>query len=239
MLDRKPLSMTRLPAKGILAFTLASAAMYAGACLPGGDDAIDPALADVIFEGSATHPALADLLAVLPTPDLARAPQITHPPTNSVLEAKSITTFEWDPTGPTAALDSPRAPLAPQLEPALSPATALAPALLPTLAPPAPPAALTWLRDLVGPERSAHAAHAPMLGPGYFLLFSTPEKPRILRVFTTHTSYTPDETAWAQLRTAGAWTKLEVVSAGFARDGLLTGTGPFEGDPIEFCIEEF
>jgi len=218
--------MMRWLTRGVVAFSVATASVYGGACLSPdeSEQPVDPAFADVVFEGDTSDTALASLLEVAPVRDVLRGPRMVSPSADSVLEAASVITFEWTPNGATAA----RAPGAPR---APTP-------LLNALAAPERQPSLAWLAALLGPEGEAHAARPAMLGPGYFLLFSTPESPRLLRVFTTHTRYTPDENAWAQLRTAGTWTKLIVVSAGFARDAMLPGTGPFQGDPIEFCIEE-
>lgn len=78
---------------------------------------------------------------------------------------------------------------------------------------------------------------APPNDTGYFLLFSTDATPRLLRVFTTKQSYTPDAKAWATLSSVGEWTKLSIFSASFFGDRLVGG-GPWKGDSIEFCIEK-
>ncbi len=158
---------------------LAGAALLSTACgAPEPPVVADPALADVVFEGGATAPALAALLAATPVKDPVKGPTIDSPPDQSLFRASSVPTFEWHPGTPMTA------------------------------------------------------------SPGYFLLFSTTKSPRLLRVFTTKTSYTPDDDAWATLRSAGMWTKLSPFSASFADERMLPSSGPFGGAPIEFCIEE-
>jgi hypothetical protein len=94
-----------------------------------------------------------------------------------------------------------------------------------------------WLRELLGPERAARADQGPLDGVGYFLLFSSEKNPRILRVFTTDTSYLPDAKAWNALATAGIWTTLTITTATFASDDLVPNEGPFVGTPIQFCVD--
>jgi hypothetical protein len=77
----------------------------------------------------------------------------------------------------------------------------------------------------------------PLNGAGYFLLFSTDATPRLLRVFTTKTSYTPSASAWATLASAKTWTTLDIFAASFVDDALAPGGGPFKGTSIAFCIE--
>jgi hypothetical protein len=145
-----------------------------------------PALADVVFQGSADGPALDALLAVAPKASTDAAPIIDSPVDGTVLPADPPQRFAWH---------------------------------LPVTAQPAP------------------AGQEPLNGVGYFLLYSTDATSRLFRVFTTETSYTPDEAAWATISSAGIWTKLTVVSATFADDQIAPGGGPFVGTPILFCVE--
>jgi hypothetical protein len=61
--------------------------------------------------------------------------------------------------------------------------------------------------------------------------------PRLFRVFTTDTSFAPDEAPWTTISSAGTWTTLTVVSATFADDKIAPDGGPFVGTPIQFCVE--
>jgi len=200
--------MARATTVGLF-IALSSAVVYGGACA--GDAPLDPALADVVFQGEADGPALDQLLAATPVMNAARAAVIDAPPTGTILKASSIATFTWHAGGAAAAR--------------------LPPSLLP---PPARPEPAPWLRDLVGPERAARAGQS---GVGYFLQFSTEKTPRLLRVFTTGTSYTPDAKAWKTLSAAMIWTTLSIFTATFDDDALMAGQGPFEGTPILFCID--
>jgi hypothetical protein len=200
--------MARATTVGVFC-VLTSGALYGGACAKAAP--LDPALADVVFEGEATGPALDSLLAATPVMSAARAAVIDAPPTGTILKASSIATFTWHAAGATTAR--------------------LPPSLLPR---PARPEPAPWLRDLVGPERAARASES---GVGYLLQFSTETTPRLLRVFTSDTRYTPDAKAWKTLSAAMIWTQLSIFTATFEDDALVAGEGPFEGTPILFCID--
>ncbi len=89
-------------------------------------------------------------------------------------------------------------------------------------------------RSLLGPSE-AHAHGTPINGRAYFLVFSTPDKPKLLRVFTTLLSYTPDDAAWQKLVGAGEVTA-SVVNALFETNRVTQDGGPFQGDEISFTV---
>ena len=160
---------------GVVSCGLAAAALGCGSSdAPAAEPAIDPALADVVFEGSAEAAALEQLLAAQPSSDPARGPVIDSPSADATLPAFPAVTFAWHPG-------------------------------------------------------------APMSGAEYFLVFATEQDPSLLRVFTSATTYLPDDAAWATLRSVGTWTALSIESAAFA-DGQLVD-GPYQGTPVAFCIE--
>jgi hypothetical protein len=75
-----------------------------------------------------------------------------------------------------------------------------------------------------------------MSGRGYLLAFASLDTGEpYFRVFTSGTSYTPDQAHWAKLAT-GTWTTLHVVSATFEGDQLAGGASPVNGQVIKFCI---
>lgn len=84
--------------------------------------------------------------------------------------------------------------------------------------------------------RPAYAHGAPINGRGYFLVFSTPSSPKLLRVFTTDLTYTPDATAWATLVSVGGPISLTVTNAIFEDNRIAQGGGPFAGSAISFSI---
>lgn len=101
-----------------------------------------------------------------------------------------------------------------------------------------PPPLQEWpatFAAMLGP-RVAHAHGAPVNGRGYFLVFSTPSSPKLLRVFTTDLTYTPDTTAWATLVSAGGPISLTVTNAIFEDNRIAQGGGPFAGSAMSFSI---
>lgn len=77
-------------------------------------------------------------------------------------------------------------------------------------------------------EGEAYAHGAPISGRAYFVVFQTPTNPKLLRVFTTNLSYTPDDAAWQKLVSAGQFTA-RIGNAIFDENKVAEGGGPFVG----------
>ena len=73
----------------------------------------------------------------------------------------------------------------------------------------------------------------------HLLIFSTPSKSNLLRVFSSLDSYTPDAAAWQTLTLAGKAEAitLSLTSATFEGDALTINGGPFIGQALTFTIE--
>ena len=71
----------------------------------------------------------------------------------------------------------------------------------------------------------------------YLLVFSTPSKGTILRVFTTLTQYTPDANAWQKLVDSGEPITLGIRTATFNGNELTVDGGPHEGQTLTFTLE--
>jgi hypothetical protein len=100
---------------------------------------------------------------------------------------------------------------------------------------PALRAALGPLLDLFGGERVAAAAGNPVNGLGYLLLFSSEKDAKLLRVFTTKTSYAPDQAAMEIMKGVGT-VQVWILTGLFKNDALTADGGPFRGPWTAFEI---
>jgi hypothetical protein len=95
-----------------------------------------------------------------------------------------------------------------------------------------------FLLEAFGPERTAHAAHgAPMNGVAYLVTFGAAGNDKLVRVFTTSTTYTPDAGAWDKMKAAGGVTTT-ITTATFENNRLTPGGGPFVGPAVAFTIQK-
>lgn len=151
---------------------------------------------------------LEQMLGVAPVADATRGATFDFPAEGALVPVAPPAAFAWHTGGATGILRGARSP------------NALASALM-----------------LVGPERSAFAHGKPVNGNGFFLVFSTADNDKVLRVFTTSTSYTPDDAAWQKLVGAGAPVTATILTAVFENNFLVSDGGPFSGTPVTFTIE--
>lgn len=204
----------KFPARFLVFTALASAALYAPACDEHDDDdhthpaatTPDTSITDVVFLEEGGDEALQVMLAAKSTADPARAAAFTSPADGAALPGATPHTFTWAP--PKTSL---RAPLRGQ------PGRAPAPRLF-------------------GPPASAFAHGTPVNGAGFFIVFSAAGNDRLLRVFTTKTSYQPDAAAWAKLTGAQGPIKAEITSATFDNNNLAPGGGPYTSAAISFTV---
>ncbi|MCK6587561.1 MAG: hypothetical protein HUU21_00245 [Polyangiaceae bacterium] len=213
----------------LLLIPLASALLYAcehDAELPAG-------YTDVLLQGTVTDEALVAFAGALDQgpPDVvpSRAPTLDSPAEGAVIPKASATTFNWH-FGMTASAPKGANPgfseKAAWWNPLSPPVQAARPIRL--LQKP--------LRELFGPVRSAYAHGDPFTGVATFLVFSTDSDPRLLRVFTSETSYAPDTTAWGKLAAAGKPITLTLSAADFESNRIVQEGGPFAGSSITFTI---
>lgn len=225
--------------RGGALLALASTVIYAPSC--SSDSANQSGNADVLLQGNATPDALGVYLGATPDEWAWAGGEISAPSDRAVLSAVTPQTFAWytdtsapdgGPGGPApgagSAADSGAAG-------AGSAAGSGATGALWPLSPGAGPLP-RWLGPL-GPERAAWASSAPLTGACYLLVFSTPSHPRLVRLLTTLTSYTPDPAAWNKLVTARAPITLQLSAATFDTDMLTAEGGPHIGQAISFTIE--
>jgi len=86
----------------------------------------------------------------------------------------------------------------------------------------------------LGPIRAAHAHGDPMNGKGYLLTLKANGQ-KVVRVFTTSTTYAPDAAAWDKLKSGGT-ISATVTTASFDQNRLVPGSGPFASPATTFTI---
>jgi hypothetical protein len=96
------------------------------------------------------------------------------------------------------------------------------------------PFEFTWHADATQPEEGGGPSAYQMV---HLLVFSTPTKPNLLRVFSTLDSYTPDDATWQLLTATGEPITLSLTSGTFAGDDLTSEGGPYIGQHLTFTIE--
>jgi len=210
--------------RSVALVALASTILYAPSCssdktTPATDEG-DPALADVVYVGGTTDEALDQLLAADTDPWDWAGGLFDMPANHAVLPAATPATFAWHvdssaPQGGGAGAGGASG--------ALTPADS----------------GVRWasLLQLFGPERTASAHGAPLNGEAFFLVFSTPSSPTLLRVFTTQLSYTPDADAWKKLIGAGGPITLDITSGIFENNLLTQDGGPHLGQTLTFTVQ--
>ncbi len=240
-----------------VAGTLVGAAVFGAslgaACTGGGagagGDTPNPALTDVVYEGAATDEALGALLEAKLSNDPTRAANFSWQSTGDSLPLSPIAIFCWHLGTATASLAS--SPARTRLS-STSTATSPAPPFL------ALPSTLDdrgaawhapsfskgpWDRvttslahALLDGVPSAYAHGTPLSGPGYFLVFSTSKDPKLLRVFTTATEYTPNAAAWQKITSTGDLVHVVITNADFDQNRIAPSGGPYQGAEISFVF---
>ena len=196
----------------ILAFVASlSASGWLWACSQEPMAATADPLADVVYAGAATDEALRDLLAATPVPGSVRAPVLDTPP-------------EIEMPGAVVAL-----PAAP------TPLTWHDGDLVDARPLPKKSSVHLHLADLLGvPAAFAHGA--ALSGKGYWLVVTDAKNARILRLFTTLTSWTPDAVAWQRLQAAGGNLAITVTMGVFDDNKLASDGGPFASKTVHFKV---
>ncbi len=212
------------PAQKVLLVGLAASAIFVGtvgssACDGSGGEGGSSDIADVVYGGGATDEALEALLVATPVTDASQAATFTAPANGATLPSDPPPVFTWK-VG--AAPSNPAPPPSPHafLEPSFSDRAASAFATL-----------------LLGDVRSAYAHGTPTSGSAYFVVFSTSKDPKLVRIFTTETFYTPAAAELAKLKGAGEAIHAIVTHAEFDQNRIATDGGPFEGTEITFTLQ--
>jgi hypothetical protein len=167
-----------------------------------------------VFEGGTSDEALEALIAAQPVSDPQRAAVLTDPADGASIAAAPPATFGWK-VGAGAMSERPT------IEPARRRA------LEPVLA-----RALGWLLG----ERPAHAHGPPFSGTGHFVVFSTDADAKLVRVFTSATSYTPATDLWQKMTAQKGPIRVVITTGTFDNNLLAADGGPFVGAARSFSI---
>ncbi|NUP06910.1 MAG: hypothetical protein HOW73_12730 [Polyangiaceae bacterium] len=189
----------------------------------GGED-----LSDVIYEAEATDEALEALVADTPKDEPEKAAVFDAPANDEAVPAAETFTFRWHAGGQAAIPRDLFVPARRTAHPIRFGAVEHDGFTT---------TARTLLEGMLSNVPSAHAHGTPVNGPGYFLVFSTADNAKLVRVFTLATEYTPDDTAWGELTGAGAPITATILSAEFEENRVLQDGGPWESAPLTFTIE--
>jgi hypothetical protein len=192
----------------LAAFAAAIAVSYAPAGCKEDEHSHGTGPTDAIYAGSATDEGLAAFDAATPTTDASKAPALTSPTAGQKVPAATPIAFNWK-ASPTALLRSP----------------ASSPVRAPRYEGSSP----------FGPMRDAHAHGSPMNGKAYLLTLRSNGN-AIVRVFTTNTTYTPDDATWTKLEEAKS-IEAVLATASFDQNNILQGSGPFVAPGVAFTIE--
>jgi hypothetical protein len=98
-------------------------------------------------------------------------------------------------------------------------------------------ARLAALLEAISPIGTAHAHGSLMNGRGYFVTLASASHPRLLRVFTTDLSYTPDAADWAAIAGVGEPITVTILNGIFEQGSLTVDGGPYSGVPATFSVE--
>lgn len=182
---------------------------------------------DVLIVGSATDEALAAFAGALeqgtPTADPAHGAVIDAPVPDAMLPKATPATFSWHFGATTMKFNHNSNEFKYFPSPALANKNNKSEWLYP-------------LKELIGPMRNAQAHGTPFTGTASFLVFATPDNPALLRIITSETSFTPDNSAWTKLGGAGKAITLTINSAEFENNRIVQGGGPFAGGSVQFTI---
>lgn len=74
-----------------------------------------------------------------------------------------------------------------------------------------------------------------MNGKAYLLVIEASGQ-RLVRVFTTKTSYAPDAATWDKIRTAKQPIRVRVIGASYDNNSLVQGSA-FSGAAVELSVE--
>ena len=190
---------------------------------------------DVAYEGDTTDEALVSLVAALEqgtVEDPAKSAVLDAPV--EAVPAATPPTFTWH-VGPESRREAPdrsRHAALPPSEPLPGPSLRL-------FEQPAPRAGTFLelaLQAALSGVPSAHAHGDPFNGYGTLLAVSSSSNPKLARVFTGDSTWTPSAAIWQAIVDAGGTLTVTLVGADFEQNRIAEGGGPFDGSTTTFTI---
>jgi hypothetical protein len=101
------------------------------------------------------------------------------------------------------------------------------------------PFTFVWHADPV-PSPAAGAAGTlnatGFTGVAFLLVFSTPSDPKLLRIVTTDSSFTPSAADWKTLTSSGEPVTFKLASGTFENDELTVEGGPHQGQALSISF---
>jgi hypothetical protein len=214
--------MTALRPSAIALFTAQFVAV--SACSASAPTPTGGAPADVVYDGEATDEALLRLLERTPRDVASRRLALDGLGSNVILSSAAPPQFSFHvATGRAELTRSPTSNSGTQRRSSLIGAAArpAAPWFSPRFA--------SELTAVFLPIREAHAHGAPLNGPGFLLVVSDGAGTERLRVFTTHTAYTPPLQLWQAVASEPGTLNLSINWAIFDQNDIPADGGPFIG----------
>jgi hypothetical protein len=86
-------------------------------------------------------------------------------------------------------------------------------------------------------EGTALAHGTPINGGGYFVVISSKSNPKVARIFTSKTSYTPSADVWTKLKTETGMLTVTVKAATFDDNKIPSAGGPYVSAPVTFSVK--
>jgi hypothetical protein len=123
----------------------------------------------------------------------------------------------------------------------LAPPTVATDASTDVALPASTPFTFVWHADPVPSEDEAGAAgtlNTPsgFTGVAFLLVFSTPSDPKLLRIITTASTFTPSASDWQKLRSSTEQVTLKLASGTFENDELTAEGGPHQGQGLNLLF---
>lgn len=99
------------------------------------------------------------------------------------------------------------------------------------------PSLLRRIWDMMG-IAEAYAHGDAVNGKAYFLVISSPNNPKLVRVFTGVPAFAPDAVVWAKLTAAAGPLTARVTTALFDTGKITPDGGPFLGKVATFTVQK-